>query len=161
MHGMTAAHQTLPFGTVIEVRHLGNKQKVRVTITDRGPFVGRRILDLSYAAAHALGMVQEGVARVELRVLVPGDGARRPPVVLAGSPRQAATFSVQVGAFQDRRRADELARKLSRRYPEVRVEEVPPWYRVRLGAYADRRRAERVRSRLEAQGYPALVVSAP
>ena len=68
-HDLTAAHRTLPFGTVVEVKHLGNGRSVKVTINDRGPFVKGRILDLSEAAAKRLNMVNEGVARVRVTVL--------------------------------------------------------------------------------------------
>ena len=73
MNGMTAAHQTLPLGTVIRVTHLGNHKSVVVKVNDRGPFVGDRILDLSYGAARQLGMVQEGVARVRIDILEMGE----------------------------------------------------------------------------------------
>ena len=62
--GLTGAHRTLPLGTRLRVTNLSNGRSVLVTITDRGPFVGRRELDLSYAAARQLGMVRTGVARV-------------------------------------------------------------------------------------------------
>lgn len=66
----TAAHRTLPFGTWVEVRRLDDGRRVRVRINDRGPYGGRgRIIDLSQAAAEALGMIRDGVVRVTLRVL--------------------------------------------------------------------------------------------
>ena len=68
-HDLTAAHRTLPFGTVVEVKHLGNGKTVKVTINDRGPFVKGRILDLSEAAAKRLNMLNEGVARVRVTAL--------------------------------------------------------------------------------------------
>jgi rare lipoprotein A len=73
MNGMTAAHQTLPLGTIIRVTHLGNHKSVVVKVNDRGPFVGDRILDLSYEAARKLGMIQEGVARVRIDILEMGE----------------------------------------------------------------------------------------
>ena len=60
----TAAHRTLPFGTMVTVTHLGNGRQVRVRITDRGPFVAGRCIDLSRAAANAIGM--GGTARVSV-----------------------------------------------------------------------------------------------
>lgn len=69
MYEMTAAHPTLPFGTRVRVTNLTNDRRVEVEITDRGPFVEGRIIDLSYAAAQALGMVGAGVTRVRLEVL--------------------------------------------------------------------------------------------
>ena len=65
----TAAHRSLPFGTIVEVTHLENSRTVQVRINDRGPFVAGRILDLSHAAAEALAMLSQGVAPVRLRIL--------------------------------------------------------------------------------------------
>lgn len=64
---LTAAHKTLPFGTKVKVKNLINGKTVKVTITDRGPFVAGRIIDLSKKAAEKLGMVQQGIAKVEIK----------------------------------------------------------------------------------------------
>ena len=72
-HGLTAAHRTLPFGTVVRVTNLGNGRVVKVRINDRGPYVRRRaprILDLSTDAAAALGIARCGVAKVRIEELV-------------------------------------------------------------------------------------------
>jgi rare lipoprotein A len=69
MYGLSAAHRELPLGTVIHVTHLGNGRSVKVKVNDRGPFVEGRILDLSLGAARRLGMVEEGVARVKIRII--------------------------------------------------------------------------------------------
>src|SRR5215211_7269643 len=63
----TAAHRTLPFGTLVTVTNLQNGKKVKVRINDRGPYAGGRIIDLSRAAAKKLDMVQEGVVSVKLK----------------------------------------------------------------------------------------------
>jgi len=76
---MTAAHRTLPFGTIIDVTNLKNGRTTRVRVNDRGPFVGNRIIDLSYAAARSLGMVEDGVSRVRLAIVRLGRGEREPP----------------------------------------------------------------------------------
>lgn len=68
---MTAAHRTLPFGTRVRVVNVHNERAVEVTITDRGPFIRKRIIDLSRAAARELGMLGSGVARVRLERLPP------------------------------------------------------------------------------------------
>jgi len=67
--GKTCAHRTLPFGSVIEVTRLDNGRSVTVTVTDRGPFVSGRIVDLSLGAARQIGLVQAGLARVRLDVV--------------------------------------------------------------------------------------------
>lgn len=72
MHALTAAHPTLPFGTRLRVVNLYNDREVEVRVNDRGPWVRGRILDLSYAAARALGAVEAGIIPVRLIVL-PGD----------------------------------------------------------------------------------------
>jgi rare lipoprotein A len=69
MNAMTAAHRTLPFGTIVRVTNLDNQRSVRVRINDRGPHVGNRILDLSAAAARSLGIAEQGVARVRIEVV--------------------------------------------------------------------------------------------
>jgi len=63
---LTAAHRTLPFGTMVEVTNLGNGRTVTVRINDRGPFVKGRIIDLSYRAAVDLDFIQEGLAEVRV-----------------------------------------------------------------------------------------------
>ena len=67
MNAYTAAHRTLPFGTMVEVTNLENGKKVIVRINDRGPFVGNREIDLSRAAAEAIGMIGQGIARVSIK----------------------------------------------------------------------------------------------
>lgn len=69
MYELTAAHRTLPMGTRLRVTSLTNGRSVRVTITDRGPFVHRRVIDLSYAAAREIGMIGPGTAPVHLEIL--------------------------------------------------------------------------------------------
>jgi rare lipoprotein A len=68
-NAMTAAHRSLPFGTRVRVTHSGSGRSVDVTINDRGPFVAGRIIDLSRAAASAIGMTSQGVAKVKVMVL--------------------------------------------------------------------------------------------
>jgi len=79
MGALTAAHRTLPLGSMIRVTNLTNGKHVRVRINDRGPYVNGRILDLSLAAADRLGMVHGGVSVIQLEVI----GDRRPDFMLA------------------------------------------------------------------------------
>lgn len=101
MHAMTAAHRTLPFGTKVRVHDLENGKSVVVRINDRGPFVEGRIIDLSYAAAMAMGM--PGTALVRLQILEPGHDA-------AGG-----LYSVQIGAFLDPGNAERLKHRLEKK----------------------------------------------
>ena len=66
---LTAAHRTLPFGTRVRIKHLGNGRWVDVRINDRGPYIAGRIIDLSKAAADVIGMTGRGIARVSMTVL--------------------------------------------------------------------------------------------
>src|SRR5437016_8973146 len=69
MEKMTAAHRTLPFGTWVLVTNLGNSKTVEVRITDRGPFIDGRIIDLSHAAARAIDLIGPGTARVRVEII--------------------------------------------------------------------------------------------
>lgn len=66
--GMTAAHKTLPFGTMVVVTTISNNRSVKVRINDRGPFIKGRVIDLSRAAARSIGMIGVGVAKVKIDV---------------------------------------------------------------------------------------------
>ena len=102
MYAMTAAHKTLPIPAYAEVTNLRNGRKVVVRINDRGPFVGDRIIDLSYTAAAKLDMLTAGTAPVEVRVIGPsapgGAGSAQPPVLpvapAPGSPPPAPPVTV-------------------------------------------------------------------
>jgi rare lipoprotein A len=92
MYGMTAAHKTLPIPAYAEVTNLRNGRKVVVRINDRGPFVGDRIIDLSYTAAAKLDMLNAGTAPVEVRVITAsssGPGSAQPPVMPPAPPPPA------------------------------------------------------------------------
>ena len=78
----TAAHRTLPFGTVVDVSNPKTGQTVRVRINDRGPYIGGRMIDLSYAAAQQIGLVEPGSGEVDLTVIKVGNGDREPPAPL-------------------------------------------------------------------------------
>lgn len=82
---MTAAHLTLPFNTLVEVKNLENKKTIQVRINDRGPFVERRIIDLSRAAADSLDMLYQGLVNVQIRVLSFGEAYKRKKVNVLAS----------------------------------------------------------------------------
>jgi len=90
---LTAAHRTLPFGTIVDVKNAKTGSRVRVRINDRGPFIGGRIIDLSYAAAQRIGLIEPGVGQVEIAIINLGLGDREPPapiVVAIGRPDAVA-----------------------------------------------------------------------
>src|SRR5438445_7210055 len=99
---LTAAHPSLPLGTRVMVTNLENGRAVQVRINDRGPFVGGRAIDLSYAAAHLIGMIGPGTARVRVEVLGPVTLAAAVPVAapLALAPaRPPAAREVAAGSY--------------------------------------------------------------
>jgi rare lipoprotein A len=118
MHAMTAAHTTLPLPTWVEVTNLVNGKRVVVKVNDRGPFVDNRLIDLSYAAATALDMVQSGTTRVEVRTVAPPlDSYRASAAEAPGLPAgQLATATermfLQIGAFAEAENAERLVARL-------------------------------------------------
>jgi len=137
MHALTAAHRTLPLGSVVRVTNVKTGHSAIVRITDRGPFVQGRILDLSQAAAKKTDVYLAGIAMVRLEVL-------RTPVPLNAGGR----WAVQIGAFEKEHAADKLADHLSHRYQTARIlcfsSPVGDWWvRVRV-QNDDRKRAEEV-----------------
>jgi rare lipoprotein A len=88
MERLTAAHRTLPFNTWLEVTNLSNRKRVDVRVTDRGPFVKGRIIDLSLGAAREIDMIREGVVRVRIKVIAPPKDRTFTwvPGVIAGDP---------------------------------------------------------------------------
>lgn len=100
-HEFTAAHKTLPFGTLVRVKNLANGKTTTVRINDRGPFVAGRIIDLSYVAAKELDMIQSGVAQV---VIYWGEESSR-----------EQSYTIQVAAFNDIDNALRLKAALERK----------------------------------------------
>ncbi|MCL6543859.1 MAG: septal ring lytic transglycosylase RlpA family protein [Bryobacteraceae bacterium] len=108
MEKLTAAHRTLPFGTWVEVTNLDNRKRVRVRITDRGPFVDGRIIDLSLAAAREIDMVRAGIVKVRVQVV-------------SGPAAAGGRFAVQVGAYLNRDNAERMRRRLQAQYRHCRL----------------------------------------
>lgn len=144
MYSMTAAHKRLPLPTYVEVVNLDNDQRVVVRVNDRGPFVDGRIIDLSYAAAHRLGMTDSGVTPVRIRVIGPDDPQGPPRQAEAPEPIPAAERSAS--SEESPAETDTLNGDAGGRY-------------VQVGAFGDRQTAERVRSELAVLGFEAVRVS--
>ena len=142
MNKLTAAHRTLPFETIVRVTNLRNGKQTQVRITDRGPFVEGRIIDLSLAAAREIDMVATGVARVRLELV-------------NGPKEMVGAFTVQVGAFLQRENAVKLRQGLERRYQPVFVVEYDSpkglFYRVRVGRVPNEAAANRLADKLHTQ----------
>jgi rare lipoprotein A len=163
MYGMTAAHKTLPLPAYVQVTNLQNGRSVVVRVNDRGPFVGNRIIDLSYTAAAKLDMLRNGTAMVEVRTVdaptVPPPAQTAAPASVPPAPVTAATpaLFVQAGAFSDPANADRLVQKLrGGGYGTVFVRDDQiagrRMYRVRIGPIPDVADFDRVVAALERAG---------
>lgn len=142
MHKLTAAHRTLPLGSIVVVKSATTGRHVTVRINDRGPFARGRILDLSLAGAQALGMTGNGTDQIELRV-----------VGYQGRTAEMGALRVQVGAFADQQNAMNLLERARRVYPEGRIQNVDlpegRRYRVHIGEFRTEAQAEAAASQLE------------
>jgi rare lipoprotein A len=174
---LTAAHKTLPFGTLVRVTNLANNQSVEVVINDRGPWVEGRIIDVSRSAAEKLGFVNQGLTDVKLEVIDPGDGKSSEPIRLIDNVtveekefygvevRRAHPkgYGVQVGTFQElvnlMRVTDNLKKSYQRDVTvEVKVLNGVKFYGLILGRFPTRARAEQFREVLRSEFPDAFVV---
>ena len=150
MYKLTAAHRTLPFETMVRVTNLNNGKSTTVRITDRGPFVNDRIIDLSLAAAREIESIGPGVVPVRIEVLGNID-------VTAGF------FTVQVGAFKDRGNADRLRGRLGLAYSPIYIQQYDSpegiFYRVRVGKISGEPAAQEFGEKLRnTEGFTPFVV---
>jgi len=142
MHRLTAAHRTLPLGSVALVRSLTSGRQVTVRINDRGPFVRGRVLDLSLAGAKAIGMTANGTDKVELRVV-------------GYVPRTKAMgfLRVQIGAFSDPKNARAMFDRVRKTFAGGRIvsADLPEGrlYRVQVGQFMNERDAQAGAARLD------------
>jgi len=139
MHEMTAAHRTLPFGTVVKVTRRDTGDDVKLRITDRGPFIKGRIIDLSFAGAKKIGLDIDGVAPVKVVVV----GWQEPPKKKAKEKNRAAKHPkgedclwVQVGAFGSMDNARAAEEQLENAGETAVIIEGPGGlHRVRVGPF--------------------------
>ena len=185
MNELTAAHRTLPLGSVITVKNLDNGKLVKVRVNDRGPFKGKRILDLSFAAAKKLNMVGDGEAMVGIKVLGAGsqdysskdsvddnsevsgaeeadDTSLRSRKHPSASSRSAesANFALQTGAFYSKRNAEKLKSRLSEIFPDndVTVYRDGDMYKVRVLNITSRKDADRFKKTLAGDEIKCFIV---
>jgi rare lipoprotein A len=126
MHAMTAAHRTFPLESIVRVTNVKTGSTALVRITDRGPFIPGRIVDLSLAAARKLDVYQPGVAEVKVELM------QTPAPAASGGK-----WAVQIGGFKDEHQAAKLADHLTRRYRTAKVLKFASpagdwWVRVRV-----------------------------
>ena len=151
MNKLTAAHRTLPFETMVRVTNERNGKSTVVRITDRGPFVNNRIIDLSYAAAREIESIGPGVVPVRLEVLSTGINP------------EAGFFTVQVGSFRERANAERFRERLSATYSPTFVKRYDtasgPFYRVHVGKVSGEEAAKEFGERLRSsEGVTPMVI---
>jgi rare lipoprotein A len=133
MYGISAAHRTLPFGTMLRVTDRQTDRFIDVRVNDRGPFVHGRILDLSYGAAQSLGIVGKGVANVLIEVTrMESDQPQR--------------FLIQMGSFADIQNANRVREKVEKYDRKVYIDsmetETRTIHRVRVGPFESKSEAD-------------------
>lgn len=164
MYAMTAAHKTLPIPSYVTVKNLANGLEVIVRVNDRGPFHPGRVIDLSYAAAHKLNMLDQGTANVVVTAIDPVAWQRANGGAVAAASVRAqgsslamlpANTYLQAGAFSSSQAAEQLRLQLSQLL-DWPVTINPPsqgggFYRVRIGPVADNLQVADIRQRLQAE----------
>ncbi len=168
MNAKTAAHKTLPLGTMVLVKNLGNGKQVIVRINDRGPFTSKRIIDLSYATAKELDFVSQGIAEVEIIALE--EKKELGQELLANKKKEypqdfnRGKFYVQVGSFTVKTNADRLARKFASQGRNVIIQQViyskKTFFRVMVFAGSTLSSARRLEQQLNDNGFPGSFVIA-
>ena len=167
MYGMSAAHRTLPLPAYVRVTNLQNGRSVVVRVNDRGPFVGNRIIDLSYTAASKLDMLRNGTAMVEVRSLdtAPGPGpapaaAPDAPITAAGSAPAAAplTASPLEAVSPAAAAASSPAAGSAAAGSAVTQVAVPAALFIQAGAFSDPNNADRLVGKLRGGGYGKIFV---
>jgi rare lipoprotein A len=166
MYAMSAAHPTLPIPSYVRVVNLENGRSVVVRVNDRGPFLHKRIIDLSYAAAHRLDYIKTGKTNVEIEVVLPPAGADANALSESPGPLRVVRTTadipnhyLQLGAFSKQSNAEELKTRVAARASEyadkLEIARVEGLYRVQLGPYGNRADAsaagERLRELLDLQ----------
>jgi len=184
MHALSAAHKTLPLPSLMRVTNLENGRSITVRVNDRGPFVKDRLIDLSYAAATALGYAKQGTAHVRVQSLqiAPSSfqqtlamGAKLkashlPNSIHVSSPDQlslpatasAGKIFVQLGAFGSKDNASRLQNKLKSNFPAAHTVAVHiakrTLYRVRIGPFEDLVKIEKIVLSLQQKGFEKPMV---
>ena len=151
MNGMTAAHRTLPFNTLVLVKNTANGKTAVVRITDRGPFAKNRIIDLSKKAAKKLGMLKTGTAYVKLYV------AQQAVASQDTSGEDIPTYTIQLGSFKTEARAYRHAKKIKGARVEIVQKNNQFIYRVYYGLYTHRKTARHKQKELEHKDFSCFI----
>jgi rare lipoprotein A len=173
----TAAHKSLPFGTIVKVTNLENMESVEVRINDRGPFVAGRVIDLSRSAAEKLKFTSQGLTEVQIEIIDAGDGrtnSNRPVQIdrkidnesyfeLKVKRQDPAGFGVQIGSFKGFDNMLKLSENVYKSYRAtlyVEVKEVNDIkvYALIVGDYRNRRKADELKAKM-ADRFPDAFVT--
>ncbi len=158
---LTAAHKTLPFNTIVEVKNLENNKIVHVRINDRGPFVEGRIIDLSRAAASKLNMVGAGVAKVEIRII------ENPSELDSNEDHNAETgllqhtWIIQIASFSSMENAEKVAKILNTHDLNPQMELTSTGYTRILLKDISNNDLETVKNRLRSLGFSNFLLRKP
>ncbi|WP_375579224.1 septal ring lytic transglycosylase RlpA family protein [Marivirga tractuosa] len=174
---LTAAHKSLPFGTIVKVTNIGNGEFVEVRINDRGPFVEGRIIDLSRSAAEHLKFINQGLAEVQIEVIDAGDGrtnSNRPVQIdqkidietyfeMNVKRKSPSGFGVQIGSFKGFNNMLRLSENIEKSYRATLFVEVKELndatvYALILGDYSNRKKADKLKAKI-ADRFPDAFVT--
>lgn len=188
MNLYTAAHKTLPFGTIVEVKNLDNGKSVRIKVNDRGPYRGNRIIDLSYGAAKEIDMIRKGEVKVGIKVIKMGDNStvsnedandkkyfepvsddevyRDENLDRNKKSRdddynsdEYDNLKLQAGAFYSRRNAEQLKDKIQDITDrKVKVVKDGEYYKVRIEGIKNKREQDRIRNTLKSEDISSFSV---
>ncbi len=176
---LTAAHKTLPFGTILQVKNLKNGKEVTVRVNDRGPFVEGRIIDLSKSAAKKLGFINKGITEVEIVSIANSDELRktyssldRPAnesrelpdkyYSLSVKEQKMSGYGVQIGSYREMVNLVQLVDELQKTYKnqvfiQVSVIQDVKYYKIIVGQLKNRQKADILHDKLN-QNYPGSFV---
>jgi rare lipoprotein A len=162
MYSMTCAHREYPFGTRLKVTNTANSKSAACVVNDRGPFVGGRDIDLSYAVAKEIGIIGPGTGKVFLEV--EGRDMSYVRKVKVQSAGKRGPFAIQVGSFAESINAVRLKVALKLKYGNVYIQETElkgvTYYRVRVGNFESLTGAVSTAQQLGQEGYPTVVMKA-
>ena len=166
MFKYTAAHRTLPYGSIVEVKNFDNGKKVTVTINDRGPYKGNRIIDLSYASAKKIRMIGGGKARVGLIVVRKGYKNRINKHNIeavsddyAGEESSSGRYSLQLGAFYSKRNANKLKKQVQNLLEsDVNIVFDGEMYKVRVEGINNKQQVGQYRRLLREEEIPSYLI---
>ena len=157
MYALTCAHKEYPFGTRLEVTNISNNKTVNCIVNDRGPFVEGRDLDLSYAAAKEIGLIEQGIGNVRVEYT----GRDTSYIKEVRYLSDIGTFTIQVGSFREFSNAKRLKMALELKYNRVYITKVEidgsSYYRVRVGKFYIKDEVYCLAKTLADEGYDVLV----